>query len=179
MIVNLERVQERLKSIVATMNRGHDVSGFLAQLQKDIDEALHTPSHKHSYWHLTKPVIAVDFDGVIHSYKRPWIDAWTIPDDPLPGAFTWLANLTLKFSVMIYSARCNDEKGIAAMKEWFVKHGMSREFLDAFIFEPGKPSAFLFIDDRAMNFNGSYGHLSVAELRRFRPWYYDHEEWKR
>jgi len=41
-----------------------------------------------------KPILCVDFDGVIHSYTSKWVDEATIPDPPVPGALRWLWKAT-------------------------------------------------------------------------------------
>ena len=38
----------------------------------------------------SNPIICVDFDGVIHSYKSGWRGVAVIPDPPVPGAIEWL-----------------------------------------------------------------------------------------
>lgn len=138
-----------------------------------------TTSPKHNYWDPKVKTIAVDFDGVIHSYQTPWVASHYIPDPPLPGALEWLEYLTHNFKVLIFSARCNDVAGIAAMKGWFKNHGLAPAALGALIFEPGKPSAHVFIDDRAIQFDGNYLALHPGQLRRFKPWYYGKEGWNR
>lgn len=37
--------------------------------------------------------VAVDFDGVLHRYDTPWINAATIPDPPVDGAIEWLSRV--------------------------------------------------------------------------------------
>ncbi len=48
--------------------------------------------------------IAVDFDGVVHTYSRGW---WTkdIYDPPMPGAHDALKALSAAYGVFIFSAR--------------------------------------------------------------------------
>jgi hypothetical protein len=55
---------------------------------------------------MSKPVgerytVAVDFDGVIHSYASPWVNAETIPDPPVDGAIAWLNEIADDFEVVI------------------------------------------------------------------------------
>lgn len=48
--------------------------------------------------------IAVDFDGVIHSYRRGWQDG-SIYDQPMPGALDGLRELLDHHAVFIFTAR--------------------------------------------------------------------------
>jgi hypothetical protein len=151
----------------------------ISALNSELMDVLSKPSTKHNAWGGSKRTVAVDFDGVIHSYVSPWVASHYIPDPPLPGAIDWICRLVNSFNVMIFSARCNDEAGIEAMKGWFINSGLPKAVLDQLTFEPGKPSAYAFIDDRAIQFTGNYWHVSPTALRKFTPWYYEQEEWKR
>jgi hypothetical protein len=68
-----------------------------------------------------KPILCVDFDGVIHSYKSGWKGARSIPDPPVEGAFTFLEKASSMFDVQIYSSRSRYFGGRWAMKNWFKK----------------------------------------------------------
>src|SRR3954469_9828123 len=101
-----------------------------------------------------KPILCVDFDGVVHAYKSLWTNAETISDGPVPGALKWLWKATEWFTVTIYSSRSKVPEGIHAMKLWFARE-CAKEFdmdhpmndgefpLD---FASEKPAAFLTID---------------------------------
>lgn len=39
------------------------------------------------------PILSIDFDGVLHSYKSGWQGARNIPDPPVPDAIPWLRSL--------------------------------------------------------------------------------------
>ena len=43
-------------------------------------------------WH--RPILCVDFDGVIHSYTSGWEGIDMIPDPPVEGAIKWLWRAT-------------------------------------------------------------------------------------
>jgi hypothetical protein len=128
-----------------------------------------------------KPILCVDFDGVIHSYTSPWAGEAVIPDPPVPGALRWLWKATEWFHVTIYSSRSKSEEGRAAMKAWMMQHS-DEEFghdhpmcgpNDAaypITFAAEKPAAFLTIDDRAVCFEGDWSELNPAELLEFKPW---------
>ncbi|MCD7440266.1 hypothetical protein K4B79_18805 [Streptomyces lincolnensis] len=61
--------------------------------------------------------IAVDFDGVIHTYSRGWADG-TIYDPPLPGALDGLRALLDQDAVFIHTTR--DPVQVAM---WLTAHG--------------------------------------------------------
>jgi len=114
--------------------------------------------------------ICIDFDGVIHSYDSGWEGIDKINDSPVKGAFNWLRELIADENIepLIYSSRSQEKAGILAMKEWFLKHGLSGEELNALSFPVKKPAAFLTIDDRAICFNGAFP--SIKKIKNFKPW---------
>ena len=120
---------------------------------------------------MKNPIICVDFDGVIHSYKSGWQGIDNIPDPPVEGAIEWLKNhLPIPdeldaFSppydgpiVQIYSSRSKSWRGRRAMKKWLVEYGLHPAYIrDGILkFPSKKPAAFLTIDDRAICFNGTF-----------------------
>lgn len=128
-------------------------------------------------------IVAVDFDNVIHSYKSGWQGARVINDPPVPGAIEFLLALVgtvpnriaasappPKFDVRIFSSRNHQWGGIAAMKQYLIKHGVDRGYFDdkLITFPFFKPPAHLFIDDRAMKFTGAFP--SLEEVAGFRTW---------
>lgn len=132
-----------------------------------------------------KPILCLDFDGVLHQYNSPWQGADVIPDGPVPGAMAFLEEAIASFKVAIYSSRSNEPAGVAAMRSWLEdaireyladEHGLGgtdrREVVDewmaAIIWPTAKPAAFVTIDDRAVQFTGSWP--SIAELLAFKPW---------
>lgn len=119
-----------------------------------------------------KKTLCVDFDGVIHSSRQGWILAITIPDPPVEGAFAWLERMVKHYTVIIFSVRGKTWGGVHAMMEWFQKHGLPQSVLDQLVF-PGhmeKPTATLYIDDRAWQFNGPGTYPEVEEIEAFQPW---------
>jgi len=75
---------------------------------------------KGDYMFSHKPILCVDFDGVIHSYKSPWINARTITDPPVFGAISFLIRSLEEFNVAIYSSRSKYIGGRNAMKKWLM-----------------------------------------------------------
>ncbi|HYM31838.1 MAG TPA: hypothetical protein VEU47_11085 [Candidatus Cybelea sp.] len=134
----------------------------------------------------SKPILCVDFDGVVHSYSSGWKGADVIPDPPVPGALRWLWKATEWFDVHIYSSRTRQERGREAMQAWMLDHSRA-EFGDdhpmakidgerdagfqyPITFSHEKPAAFLTIDDRAICFEGDWSELEPADLLGFKPW---------
>lgn len=114
-----------------------------------------------------KPILCLDFDGVIHSYSSPWVDAVTISDPPVPGAIEFLQEAVNHFRVAIYSTRSNATNGRAAMKEWLAGYS-SRELVDSLEWPTEKPPALVTIDDRALTFTGVFPDIEM--LMKFKPW---------
>ena len=115
---------------------------------------------------MSKPILCLDFDGVIHSYTSGWQGADKILDPPVEGAKEFLQDALQHFKVVIYSSRSVYADGPKAMREWMDSYG-----LDPFheIEMPlHKPPAFVTIDDRAITFTGKWP--SIGELVDFKPW---------
>jgi hypothetical protein len=65
-----------------------------------------------------KPILCLDFDGVIHSYTSGWKGAAVIPDPPVPGVGVYLLRAVHHFRVAIFSSRSRSWRGRAAMKRY-------------------------------------------------------------
>jgi hypothetical protein len=130
-----------------------------------------TDSKEHD---MGKPILCLDFDGVIHSYSSGWKGADVIPDPPVAGAFNFIRDADRTFDVHVFSSRSHQPGGIDAMRAWFVEWDKSatqeyRGCITEYIsFPDHKPSAMVSIDDRALMFDGTWP--LVEELRRFQPW---------
>lgn len=111
-----------------------------------------------------KPIICLDFDGVIHSYTSGWRGARNIPDPPVDGALAFiLFALNEGFDVVIHSSRARYWGGIRAMRRWLRHHAGSiwypscvRAGLEDVRFTRWKPAAVVTIDDRAIRFDGKF-----------------------
>lgn len=141
-----------------------------------------------------KPIICIDFDGVIHSYTSGWKGAHIIPDPPVPGAIdALLSYLDYGFEVAIFSSRSKSLRGRWAMKAWLgraiTEHwqqmgrsplydaevefwGDAANLYCKFSWPWFKPPAMLTIDDRALTFNGNWydADYKPEALERFKPW---------
>ena len=116
---------------------------------------------------MSKPILCLDFDGVIHSYKSGWQGADIIPDPPVNGAHEFLEEAVKNFTVMIYSTRSHQDGGLSAMLSWFHRQ-FEESIVDAIEFADEKPPALVTIDDRALTFNGTWP--TMDELKNFKPW---------
>lgn len=114
---------------------------------------------------MTKPILLLDFDGVIHQYTSPWTKADEILDGPVPGAKEFVAEAGKIFELCIYSARSLQPGGIEAMKAWLILHDFPLHLLS---FPTEKPPAFLTIDDRCVCFEGEFPRPEA--LLKFRAW---------
>lgn len=128
-----------------------------------------------------KPILCVDFDGVIHSYTSGWKGACEIPDPPVKGSLLWLYTASEFWQINIYSSRSKEPGAIEAMFRWFQKHaglefGMMPDVIDpvAFLalleFPTQKPAANMTIDDRALCFEGDWSAIDAKALLDFKPW---------
>lgn len=121
-----------------------------------------------------KPILSVDFDGVIHSYKSGWQGATIIPDPPVPGVFEWMEAALAYFEIHVYSSRSSEVGGREAMQAYIMAHSGRDSTLSTRVNYPdSKPHAFLSIDDRAMRFDGDWSapQFNPKTLRNFQPWY--------
>lgn len=141
--------------------------------------------------------VAVDFDGVLHSYTSPWKNARTIPDPPVEGAIAWLAEISEKFDVAIFTTRNHHWFGRWAVKAWLRRHLwdhfwpwvnenvrdvwthmdiddhadiLAREVLARCSFPSHKPAALIYLDDRAVRFEGPGTFPTAEQIHALRPW---------
>lgn len=70
---------------------------------------------------MKKPILCLDFDGVIHSYTSGWKGASVIPDPPVPVALQFIIDAMKYFEVHIFSSRSRQWGGKRAMKKWLLK----------------------------------------------------------
>lgn len=121
---------------------------------------------------MRKPILCLDFDGVIHSYSSGWMGADIIPDPVVAGAADFIVSAQEHFTVAIYSSRSGQDGGIEAMKRYVHKAIIDADHdgsaFDAIHWPTEKPPAQITIDDRALTFDGTWPRID--ELRSFQPW---------
>lgn len=124
---------------------------------------------------MKKPILCLDFDGVVHSYLTPWKGADVIPDPPVDGAVAFMLEALQHFDVVIFSSRSNQTGGLKAMQRWLYKHSGGAWYespagpgLEDVRFVTEKPPALVTLDDRALTFTGQWP--AVQDLLKFQPW---------
>lgn len=136
---------------------------------------------------MSKPILCLDFDGVINSYSSGWVHATFIPDPPVPGALKFIHDAIDHFTVVIFSSRSHQEGGTIAMQiylEYWARRDLpndeasgwaANKVINAIAWNKQawpkeKPSAFLSIDDRALQFCGNWAMYDPQQLLKFKPW---------
>jgi hypothetical protein len=121
---------------------------------------------------MSKPILCLDFDGVIHSYESGWKGADIIPDPPVAGAADFIVEAQEYFTVAIYSSRSGQDGGIEAMRRYVHKLILEADHdgsaFDAITWPTEKPPALVTLDDRALTFEGTWP--SMHTLKSFKPW---------
>lgn len=113
-----------------------------------------------------KQTVVFDFDGVIHSYTSGWKGETVIPDPPVPGIKGAIDEIRAAgYEVVVVSTRTGTMAGYAAVHDWLIDNDI---VVDRLCSE--KPPAIVYIDDRAICFDGKPADL-LRKVQNFRPWY--------
>ena len=112
-----------------------------------------------------KQTVVFDFDGVIHSYTSGWQGPDIIPDPPVPGIKEAIAEIRAAgYNVVVVSTRGKHPEGMIAMFQYLKRNGIE---VDDICKE--KPPAIVYIDDRAICFDGNPATL-LGKIQTFKPW---------
>lgn len=102
-----------------------------------------------------KNTIAIDFDGVIHSFELGFHDG-TIYGTPIEGAIESIKKLSQKYKLVLYTAKAksdrplvNGKTGKELVLDWLKKYNIDHYFNDV---TAEKPRCICYIDDKAINF---------------------------
>lgn len=126
------------------------------------------------------PVVAVDFDGVIHSYENGWCGG-KITGRVVAGFFEWLLQCYNKLHIVIYSCRNATRIHMRAMarwiraewKTWSSVEGNNPQNVPLCVsYSDSKPIAVRYIDDRGFHFTGNWQdeNLRPQALAQFKTW---------
>lgn len=112
-----------------------------------------------------KATVVFDFDGVIHSYTSGWYGPSVILDPPVPGIKEAIAEIRAAgYEVVVVSTRCAVIDGLYAIKDYLDKYGIEVDNI-----QMEKPPATVYIDDRAICFDGNTTTL-LSKIQNFKPW---------
>jgi len=104
-----------------------------------------------------RPIVCVDLNGVLDTYRGWQGEAhW---DDPRAGAREFLQELDrLGYDVVVFTTRWRDDA-----RAWLQRHGLLELVRDV---TDRKPAAHVFVDDRALRFEGDFD-ATLREIQRF------------
>jgi len=105
-----------------------------------------------------KKKIFVDFDGVLNTYQ-----GWNGEDElfqPREGSLGFLKTLSENYDIYIFTTRDREK-----VYRWMIKHHFYQYIQDI---TNKKEPAYLYIDDRAITFNGDYNKI-VKDIKKFKP----------
>jgi hypothetical protein len=111
--------------------------------------------------------VALDFDGVINSYKSGW-KGETETDDPVKGAAEGILKLLdMGLSVVIYSTRAGSPEGKKTIYDylWSIIGGATERIA----ISAEKPIASVYVDDRAVTFSGDWEEIP-EKIEKFKSW---------
>ena len=107
-----------------------------------------------------KKTILIDLDGVLNIYDGKY-DENIIP--PIKeGAYDFLKELSETYKIVIFTSR-----NLLLASEWVINNNLKNIISDV---TNTKIPSFLIIDDRCVNFNGSFDSLKNS-IETFKPWY--------
>ena len=105
-----------------------------------------------------RPVVCVDLNGVLDAYT-----GWKGPqhwDPPRPGASDFLRALAeAGYRVVVFTSRWEPDA-----RRWLAAHGLDRWISEV---TDRKPAAHVFVDDRALCFDGDFQE-TLARVRACR-----------
>lgn len=106
-------------------------------------------------------VVALDFDGVLHSYRSGWT-GWVPTDPPEDGAHEFVEWLIEQGAeVVVVTARALTSEGTEATQEWLRRHGFPQLRVTN-----EKVRAAAYIDDRAIPYRSGSWARCQSEVAR-------------
>ena len=107
-----------------------------------------------------KKTILLDLDGVLNIYNGNYDENFIPPIKD--GAYEFIRELSKDYKVVIFTTRDS------ILASYWIKDNNLTQYVDHItnIKEP----AYLIIDDRCINFNGSYDDLK-NQIKNFKVWY--------
>ena len=109
--------------------------------------------------------ICIDFDGVIYPNLK-YHGVTDLRGAPIDGALDSLIGLSQEYNVVVHSARCDTEEGVIAIEKYLALHHFP------FAVMRDKPRAHIYLDDRAVCFNGNWVD-AINSIHGFKQWQTD------
>lgn len=106
---------------------------------------------------LHKRTIMIDLDGVLDNYT---VYAKDIPEIKA-GAVDFIKTLSKDYNLVLFTTR----SPMSATK-WLIKYDIDKYFTDV---TNVKYPAYIYIDDRAINFNGDY-NKTLKDIKNFKAY---------
>lgn len=125
---------------------------------------------------MTRPLILLDFDGVLHVAHEPEASSCYPLGQLVPGAPDFLLRMRDAYRLAVHSPRSTKPDGIANMQQWLttvlqqaeVPHA-ARLVYDEIEWPVERPWADIEISARAIPFQGLFP--TTVDLARFAPWH--------
>lgn len=112
-----------------------------------------------------KQTVVFDFDGVIHSYTSGWQGVTVCDDPPVPGIKEAIEAIrSAGYEVVVVSTRCATAEGLEAVQLYLDGYGIVVDCV-----QKEKPPAIVYIDDRAICFDG-HPETLLGKIQNFKPW---------
>jgi len=106
--------------------------------------------------------IAIDFDGVVHTFDKGWHDG-TCYGEPIEGSLEAIKKIAEKYDIIIFSAKVrpdrplvNGKTGKELVIEWLENKGVMKYVKDI---THEKPRAQFYIDDKAIKFENNWSKI--------------------
>ena len=107
-----------------------------------------------------KKTILIDLDGVLNTYVGKFDENYIPPIKD--GALKFVKNLSVNYKIKIFTTR-----NLLLASKWVIDNGL-KDYIDNVT--NIKELSYLIIDDRCINFNGSYDDLQ-NQIDNFQVWY--------
>lgn len=102
--------------------------------------------------------------GLYIDIVNGWQDG-SIYDIPVEGIKLTIDRLREEgYEIILHSTRCSSVNGIKAVETWLDKYDIKVDDISS-----GKPIAMIYVDDRAIQFNGNC-EILIREIHNFKTW---------
>lgn len=110
-----------------------------------------------------RPTIMIDLDGVLNDYKKY-----------NPNHIPWIKDDTYKFLEKLYNEDKYDLILFTSRNTWQARLWLRKTHIDKFFknVTNKKLPAFVYIDDRAIQFKGDY-EQTLKDIKTFKPYWKD------